>query len=129
MPNPLASTALSKCEELHDYVHTALPLVRPLAEGEFTHLLPRPPKALLAVVTMGAGKKHGGGDDPEVAAMATMTTEAKVQQFFQETHLEGGKVVAAHELVTMRGETIGESLQHTRWDHLSDSHLFDAFAF
>jgi protein kinase X len=36
------------------------------------------------------------------------TTEAKIQQFFQETHSEGGKTVQAHELVTMRSETIGE---------------------
>ena len=58
--------------------------------------------------SMGLTKKHAG-DDPEAAVMATMTTEAKIQQFFQEAHLEGGKLVAAHELVTMRGETIGES--------------------
>jgi len=39
--------------------------------------------------------------------MATMPIEAKIQQFFGETHTEAGKTVQSHELITMRGETIG----------------------
>ena len=45
-----------------------------------------------------------GKDDDGQSSQAT---EQAIQQFFQESHVEGGKTVAAHELITMRPETVG----------------------
>jgi hypothetical protein len=45
-----------------------------------------------------------GKDDDGQSSQAT---EQAIQQFFQESHTEGGKTVAAHELITMRPETVG----------------------
>ena len=52
-------------------------------------------------------------DDAD-AGVAGLSLEAKIGQFFQETHVEGGKTVQAQELVTMRSETIGGLSRDTR---------------
>ena len=57
---------------------------------------------------MGGGTKK---DKQEEGPPIPATTEAKIQQFCLESHTEGGKTVQAHEMITMRSETIGESLQ------------------
>ena len=47
---------------------------------------------------MGGGTKK---DKQEEGPPIPATTEAKIQQFFLESHTEGGKTVQAHEMLSL----------------------------